>query len=627
MVYCGRPSASCGMCRAKKRRCDKAVPICGQCRRMGQECPGYRDVSSLVFRDETTRVIDRARARRAPRPASDTQSSAPSASGASSTGSYPLAPMSRVGSSELADDDDDQGDDEEAEEEEGGSGDSDDVDETMSDALARTDHGDGGALWGPGQLASTPPTSTLRSSSPSGTVDPAAVLLFSPAAPSESLPGLGARFFLANYVLHESGPSPGFLDYTMDVLQDPRSDSALVEAGVCAAGLAGLANTTGSATVMHKARASYADALQRVNVALASPRTARDDSTVLAVMVLGIFETITCAGEESLAAWTRHVQGAADLVIHRGTAQFDTPLGLHVFQEAVSHVLTLCSRYGQAVPPRIRFLRAEAAQRIPADDPAWTLSGAHIEVMDLYQRVDPERTAPCLPDEWEHLLSHAVEIDRRLEGLFDAKLSLHWRFKTVTDPAASPQLVYRGTYHVYYDTWVAKVWDGMRACRILLNQVIYCLLLREGLAWAPHELAADGGAYAGLLRKAVATTVAMRDGILASVPQMLGFVHHDAATSTSYLDCSAAGPAATAADPPRHVPASGAYFLLWHLFLAGSLPMNPPETRDWVVDRLRAIRAMTGIQKAEYLADSIEKRPIFNAGVLMTGDDLLLPAF
>ncbi|KAJ5781997.1 transcriptional regulator family: Fungal Specific TF [Penicillium psychrosexuale] len=56
-----RASRSCGNCRAVKRRCDQQTPHCGQCIRMRQECPGYRDKWDLVFRDQTDQTIQRYR--------------------------------------------------------------------------------------------------------------------------------------------------------------------------------------------------------------------------------------------------------------------------------------------------------------------------------------------------------------------------------------------------------------------------------------------------------------------------------------------------------------------------------------------------------------------------------------
>ncbi|KAM0251887.1 hypothetical protein ACHAQJ_008000 [Trichoderma viride] len=60
MVYCGKPSKSCEACRRTKTKCDRGHPACGQCTRTGRVCPGYRDLKSLLFRDETTRVVRRA---------------------------------------------------------------------------------------------------------------------------------------------------------------------------------------------------------------------------------------------------------------------------------------------------------------------------------------------------------------------------------------------------------------------------------------------------------------------------------------------------------------------------------------------------------------------------------------
>lgn len=37
--------------------------------------------------------------------------------------------------------------------------------------------------------------------------------------------------------------------------------------------------------------------------------------------------------------------------------------------------------------------------------------------MDLYHRVDPDQETPFLSDEWERLLSHAVELNQQLKNL------------------------------------------------------------------------------------------------------------------------------------------------------------------------------------------------------------------
>ncbi|KAK0722800.1 hypothetical protein B0T26DRAFT_234306 [Lasiosphaeria miniovina] len=62
MVYCGKASLGCQSCRTRRIKCDKVRPHCTQCVRVGKQCPGYRDQLSLMFRDESTKVIQKAHA-------------------------------------------------------------------------------------------------------------------------------------------------------------------------------------------------------------------------------------------------------------------------------------------------------------------------------------------------------------------------------------------------------------------------------------------------------------------------------------------------------------------------------------------------------------------------------------
>ncbi|KAI1082195.1 hypothetical protein F5B20DRAFT_26419 [Whalleya microplaca] len=62
MVYCGKASQGCQNCRTRRIKCDKKKPECSQCIRVGKVCPGYRDQLSLMFRDESSKVIQKAHA-------------------------------------------------------------------------------------------------------------------------------------------------------------------------------------------------------------------------------------------------------------------------------------------------------------------------------------------------------------------------------------------------------------------------------------------------------------------------------------------------------------------------------------------------------------------------------------
>ena len=47
-------------CRKAKKRCDQELPACSRCVRLGKACGGYRDLSELIFKNETPRVARRA---------------------------------------------------------------------------------------------------------------------------------------------------------------------------------------------------------------------------------------------------------------------------------------------------------------------------------------------------------------------------------------------------------------------------------------------------------------------------------------------------------------------------------------------------------------------------------------
>lgn len=248
-----------------------------------------------------------------------------------------------------------------------------------------------------------------------------------------------------------------------------------------------------------------------------------------------------------------------------------------------------CARVGMPLPPSIRTLRTQATPYVNANDPTWIMTGAFIEAMDLWGAVDPyDKNPRLMAKEAEDYLTQAVSIDSDLKTRFKClENSLEWRVKVITDPTASAESVYHGVYHEYGSLFIAKAWNGMRACRILTCIIIMTILRRDGLLAT--------GKYDDLLQRARDTPPLMRDGILASAPQLLGYVQNSKLSPPNSVD----------SNTPVIL---GAYLYshLWCLYLAGLLPGNPPEIRSWVANRLRAIRSLTGCTLAEYIANMLE---------------------
>lgn len=87
MPYYGAPSKGCEACRSRKvkvrphsvsalplleheptpqtlQQCDGGRPTCDRCAQSGRQCPGYRELGAVIFRDENGRIVRRATARR-----------------------------------------------------------------------------------------------------------------------------------------------------------------------------------------------------------------------------------------------------------------------------------------------------------------------------------------------------------------------------------------------------------------------------------------------------------------------------------------------------------------------------------------------------------------------------------
>ena len=295
------------------------------------------------------------------------------------------------------------------------------------------------------------------------------------------------------------------------------------------------------------------------------------------------------------------------------------------------------------LPRVLTGLRSASISSAPRSDPTWLASTALVELMELYQIVTPHENPSEIPtDMWEKQLHRATEIDDELTRRFTFfELPPKWRYHVAKARAGSSSVVYQGIYHVYRDSYAAKVWNSMRTCRVIAHYIIGALQVRRSgdVYWkwpaTLQELAADdnevvmhGKSFESTLNVLIYT----RDEILATVPQMMGYL-----PDPSGLDVI---------DRPSRS-ASACYFVIWYvafccclsaylwrgtfahqpmpcrlrylpdsvltmrsvlrfLYMAGCIPMNTTHTTQWIVDRLKLIAILTGIQKAEYLAEQLE---------------------
>ena len=98
-------------------------------------------------------------------------------------------------------------------------------------------------------------------------------------------------FFFQNYVLEDCRASRGHFDYLPGIYMNLKVQRFLEDA-VVALGLAGLANLTKGAKVMLKANIRYTAAVRAVSSALGEVEQVTADQTLIAVMLLSLYEVI-----------------------------------------------------------------------------------------------------------------------------------------------------------------------------------------------------------------------------------------------------------------------------------------------------------------------------------------------
>jgi hypothetical protein len=152
--------------------------------------------------------------------------------------------------------------------------------------------------------------------------------------------------------------------------------------------------------------------------------------------------------------------------------------------------------------------------------------------------------------------------------------------------------VFSDHYHVYHNVGIAKIWNGYRCTRILVNELLVdqiTHLLQNSNTSLPLP-DATLSLYQNQLMASNSMVLQLAHDICASVPYFLGY---DNATNQ------------TMQEPPKAVSGN---LLLWPLYTAAITPVVSPMMQEWVRRRLMFISDVIGIKQAESLASSLLSR-------------------
>jgi hypothetical protein len=410
-------------------------------------------------------------------------------------------------------------------------------------------------------------------------------------------------FFLSNFVLGADGPTEGHLEHIRHVNYEV--DEHLL-ASMKAVGFAGLSGFFNDPALLVDARKQYVTAVRRTNVALRSPDQVKQNSTLLAVLILSLFERVAGSDNESLIGYEHHVKGAAAILKVRGREQLISLEGRHMFVQVTSNLLAHCMLREMHIPTPILELREEPLIR------ADVARSESMQVLDT--TITFTEFNACVKDgsiaDPESIVAQALEIDRDFQKIF-VKPPMSWRYKTVYDANGDPRAIFAGCYHEYESVWTARMWNIFRSVRLSLHKVIRDTLLNTISPSLPCSVSLG---YSAQLLESREVMRMMQADILASVPEYMGrnfsqpwisdFQHANSRPHS-------VGEGALGKQPERvgtpinNSPLKGkmitrGQYIIFPLFKAGMVDMDQTTKagRLWSIQMLQYIGQVVGIRQA-----------------------------
>ncbi|KAI0098443.1 hypothetical protein F4814DRAFT_443117 [Daldinia grandis] len=518
MVYCGKPSKGCQMCRSRRIKCDETKPTCNQCSKSRRQCPGYKDEFDLIFRNETQATELRAQkaskkglAGRAGKPGSTSTSGDMKMSLVSNNTTKPL----------------------------------------IKQAVNR----------------------------------PLNIPIEQQASCS----------FVSNFVLiPDEGGGRAFMDFIIPLLKERPQGHLQRAFNACS--IAFLNNRGGMCNKLSdRALYEYTKALNGTNVALRSPETQLADTTLAAVLLLGLFESIT-AKQIGMLNWGSHTEGAIQLVKARGKKQLNTKIGLGLFiavrTQMIIHSLTAGTAPTMGaewwIDDAVRDETAASCHRIMIK-----LGECRAEVTRLMNSMarTPDNTEMMMD-----MLRRIQTVDQEVVAWM-RNVPEDWRFRTVAweedhvpNGDYAKAAVFPGRVDVYKDFYIASVWNTSRTARLVLaSLVVRCA------AWVCSPLDyRTTPEYATAARTCVETIT----DIIASVPYQLGWRPDKNASSSSSSKHQQSGFPCGSESSPK---ALAGYFLTWPLICLHSQDYTTDAQRAWIHGRLRFIGDELGVKYAHVL--------------------------
>ncbi|KAJ5342236.1 hypothetical protein N7541_011360 [Penicillium brevicompactum] len=348
------------------------------------------------------------------------------------------------------------------------------------------------------------------------------------------------------------------------------SDSSIRDA-VVSVGLAAMSNVQRDRSLRIMSREKHARVIKTVREAVGNPAQANPDRTFPLIVMLSLYEMVSCAPNQ-LNSWIVHLDGAAALLKQSAFRKFLTAsdhraqLGFYF----VSIVKYFSRKDG--APDTLNWSR-EAMSNVPPElFPAVNL----IDILIRFMRFDASlrQQSPGT----KAVISSALMFEAELSE-WEASLPDSWTYDV--QKSDTHHRTFYGEYHVYKDGWVSRIFNHYRWTRLLFNEMIVCKI---------SSLSQPSSGDIAQRQQSLETISSMALGICA------GAASHEAISQRGI-----------SADNSSHLPPlNGIFMTLFPLAVAGGAAGVPDHVHDWVVGTLEQIGCTMGIQRASEMIPQLK---------------------
>ncbi|KAL3428447.1 hypothetical protein PVAG01_01956 [Phlyctema vagabunda] len=409
-------------------------------------------------------------------------------------------------------------------------------------------------------------------------------------------------FFFAAYVVRDSpGQLRGYYEY-LSTMRDVHHMDKAFSTSLGAAALAAYSRAFRYPALLDAARKQFGTALNLVKTAISSRQEAIKDSTVISVLLLNTFSTVTRETLQSL--WDCHVHlsgGAMTLLKLRGPAQLETHHGLQLFLQIWWSVSQSYLFRSTRIPEELIELRRCAAETLDTNDPGWQLSDIFVRLADFRADVQDGKFHGH-----DSVVKEALVLDHELLSLA-ATMPMEWQFETILLREIS-EFVFGTSYHEYPDFWVTFIWNNIRTCRIFLHREVLKQLkdVLSSSSLDPHP--SYTLAISCQLSESTEVLRRLAVDMCATIPQYFSSSSTPSHTSLGMTKEPFVSERQGLPGSPmnNNVPlCAGVCLLLWPILIAGRMAASDAQ-RGYLARSFRFLGWRTGIEQAFTLASVLE---------------------